>query len=62
VLDRIEGDGTLWERGPLETLAADGQLAAYRHDGFFKPMDTLREKRDLDRLWRSGAAPWKVWE
>jgi len=62
VLERIEGDHTLWEREPLETLAAGGQLAAYRHDGFFKPMDTLREKRDLERLWRSGAAPWKVWE
>ena len=62
VLTRIAGDGTLWEREPLETLAADGQLAAYRHDGFFKPMDTLREKRDLEALWATGAAPWKLWD
>jgi glucose-1-phosphate cytidylyltransferase len=61
VLDRIHGDGTLWERDPLEGLARDGQLAAYRHDGFFEPMDTMREKRDLERLWATGAAPWKVW-
>jgi glucose-1-phosphate cytidylyltransferase len=62
VLDRIEGDHTLWEREPLETLAAEGQLAAHRHDGFFKPMDTLREKRELEVLWAAGNAPWKLWE
>ena len=62
VLDRIEGDRTLWEREPLETLAADGQLAAHVHDGFFKPMDTLREKRELEALWAAGNAPWKSWE
>ena len=62
VLDRIEGDHTLWEREPLETLAADGELAAFRHDGFFKPMDTLREKRELEALWAAGDAPWKLWE
>jgi glucose-1-phosphate cytidylyltransferase len=61
VLDRIAGDATLFEREPLETLAADGQLAAYCHDGFFKPMDTLREKRELEALWAGGRAPWKVW-
>ncbi len=60
-LDRIEGDHTLWERDPLEGLAADGQLAAFRHDGFFKPMDTMRERRELEALWAGGAAPWKVW-
>ena len=62
VLDRIEGDHTLWEREPLETLAADGELAAFRHDGFFKPMDTLREKRELEALWSTGDAPWMLWE
>ncbi len=61
VLDYIEGDETLWEREPLERLARDGQLMAYRHEGFFQPMDTLREKRLLDELWASGKAPWKVW-
>jgi len=61
VLDRIGGDETLWEREPLETLADDGQLAAFCHDGFFKPMDTLREKRELEALWAAGGAPWKMW-
>jgi glucose-1-phosphate cytidylyltransferase len=61
VLDYIEGDETIWERGPLERLAADGQLMAYRHEGFWQPMDTLREKRLLEELWESGAAPWRVW-
>jgi glucose-1-phosphate cytidylyltransferase len=66
VLDRavmgyIEGDDTLWERDPLERLATDGQLMAYRHDGFWQPMDTLREKRILEELWASGSAPWKIW-
>lgn len=61
VLERIEGDATVWEQAPLETLARDGQLAAYRHDGFWQPMDTLRDKRHLEDLWGSGQAPWKVW-
>jgi glucose-1-phosphate cytidylyltransferase len=61
VLDRIGGDDTIWERGPLETLAADGQLAAYQHTGFWQPMDTLRDKVLLEELWASGKAPWKVW-
>ncbi|MFZ5816092.1 MAG: glucose-1-phosphate cytidylyltransferase [Bacillota bacterium] len=56
-----EGDDSIWERGPLERLAADGQLMAFRHDGFWQPMDTLREKRLLESLWESGQAPWKVW-
>lgn len=60
-LDRIEGDQTVWEAGPLEGLARDGQLAAYIHDGFWRPMDTLRDKRQLDELWAGGEAPWKVW-
>jgi glucose-1-phosphate cytidylyltransferase len=61
VLDYIEGDACLWERGPVERLAADGQLMAYRHEGFWQPMDTLREKHLLEQLWQSGNAPWKVW-
>ncbi len=62
VLDLIDGDGCIWERGPLETLAATGQLAAYQHSGFWQPMDTLREKVYLEELWASGKAPWKVWQ
>jgi glucose-1-phosphate cytidylyltransferase len=61
VLDYIEGDETLFEHEPLERLAADGQLAAYRHRGFWQPMDTLRDKRSLEDLWDSGRAPWKTW-
>ncbi len=61
VLDLIEGDRVIWERDPLETLAVRGQLAAYRHDGFWQPMDTLRDKTHLEELWASGDAPWKVW-
>ncbi len=62
VLDYIDGDGTFLEREPLERLAADGQLMAYRHDGFWQCMDTIRDKVHLQELWDSGAAPWKVWE
>lgn len=61
VFDYIEGDQTIWERDPLERLARDGQLHAFRHEGFFQPMDTLREKKLLETLWESGNAPWKVW-
>jgi glucose-1-phosphate cytidylyltransferase len=61
VLDRIEGDATVWEREPMEGLAADGQLAAFEHDGFWQPLDTLRDKNSLNELWSSGQAPWKVW-
>jgi glucose-1-phosphate cytidylyltransferase len=60
-LDYIDGDETLWERDPLERLAADGELMAFRHEGFWQPMDTLREKKVLEDLWASGRAPWKVW-
>jgi len=60
-LDAIEGDRTLWEREPLERLARDGQLAAFRHLGFWQPVDTLRDKLLLESLWASGKAPWKVW-
>ena len=61
VIDLIEDDNTVWERGPLETLARQNQLKAYPHHGFWQPMDTLRDKTYLEELWRSGAAPWKVW-
>lgn len=60
-LDYIEGDRTSWEAQPLSQLAADGQLMAFEHSGFWQPMDTLREKNLLEELWDSGAAPWKCW-
>ena len=60
VLDLVEGPATLWEREPLEQLAASGELMAYRHAGFWQPMDTLRDKIHLEELWASGA-PWKCW-
>jgi len=62
VLDYIDGDGTVWEREPLERLTAEGQLMAYCHEGFWHPMDTLRERNVLEGLWASGQAPWKVWK
>lgn len=62
VLKLIPGDDTVWERGPLETLAAKSELSAYVHDGFFHPLDTLRDKRQLDGLWDTGKAPWMVWK
>jgi len=61
ILDYIEGDETVWEKGPLERLANEGQLTAYQHQGFWKPMDTLRDKILLEELWSKGKAPWKVW-
>ena len=60
VIDRIEGDATPWEADPLEDLADDGELEAYVHRGFWRPMDTLRDKRQLEAMWNEGA-PWKVW-
>jgi glucose-1-phosphate cytidylyltransferase len=60
VFDYIDGDETVWEREPLERLASDGQLVAYRHNSFWQCMDTLREKQLLDELWRSGKAPWRT--
>jgi len=62
VLDYIDGDDTIWERGPMERLAQEGQLSAYRHSDFWQPMDTLRDKIHLEELWQSGKAPWKVWK
>lgn len=61
VLDRIEGDQTIWEREPLENLSKEGKLQAYKHNDFWQPMDTLRDKALLERLWENGQAPWKVW-
>jgi glucose-1-phosphate cytidylyltransferase len=60
VLDYIAGDQTALEREPLERLASESQLMAYRHTGFWQPMDTLRDKQFLESLWASGQAPWKV--
>ena len=61
VLDYIEGDETVWERGPLEKLSRDGELSAFVHSGFWQCMDTLRDLLHLQDLWESGKAPWKVW-
>jgi len=61
VIDYIAGDHTSWEVGPLDTLAVAGQLSVYKHEGFWQPMDTLRDKNQLEELWASGQAPWKVW-
>jgi glucose-1-phosphate cytidylyltransferase len=61
VLDYIAEDSTIWEREPLERLAREGNLHAYRHNGFWHPMDTLRDKLHLESLWQSGAAPWRKW-
>jgi glucose-1-phosphate cytidylyltransferase len=59
--DYLDGDDTVWENEPLEGLARDGQLANYKHHGFWQAMDTLRDKRHLEELWQSGAAPWRAW-
>lgn len=61
VLDIVDGDTTVWEKEPLMQLAASGELQAYRHNGFWQPMDTLRDKRELEALWQTGEAPWKLW-
>jgi glucose-1-phosphate cytidylyltransferase len=60
-LDLIDGDATVWEDAPLDALASQGQLMAFEHKGFWQPMDTLRDKRQLEELWSSGHAPWKIW-
>lgn len=62
VFDYIEGDATVFEQEPLRNLAKDGELMAYRHDGFWQCMDTQREKMQLEELWQSGRAPWKIWK
>jgi glucose-1-phosphate cytidylyltransferase len=62
VIDNIEGDSTVWEREPMEKLAGTGNLSAFRHHGFWHPMDTLRDKHYLEKLWVNGGAPWKTWQ
>jgi glucose-1-phosphate cytidylyltransferase len=61
VIDYIDDDATVWEQSPMEQLAKAGQLSAYQHNGFWLPMDTLRDKQHLETLWQSGNAPWKMW-
>jgi glucose-1-phosphate cytidylyltransferase len=61
VIEHIRGDDTIWERGPMEELARTGQLQSHLHQGFWQPMDTLRDKNQLEEMWASGNAPWKVW-
>lgn len=61
VIDYIEDDTVMWEHEPLKKIAHDGKLAAFKHDGFWQPMDTLKDKNYLDDLWQKGKAPWKVW-
>ena len=61
VLNLISGDDVIWERDPMQRLAADGELVAYRHDGFWRCMDTPRDKRELERLWTIGRPPWVQW-
>jgi len=61
VLNYIDDDQTIWEKEPLECLAKEGQLSAYKHEGFWHPMDTLRDKNYLEELWCSGKAPWHTW-
>jgi glucose-1-phosphate cytidylyltransferase len=61
IFDYLENDMTVWEEYPLEQLAKEGQLRSFRHDGFWKPLDTLRDKNSLERLWRDNKAPWKTW-
>ena len=62
VFGYIGGDATLWEKGPMEKLASEGQMNAYLHNGFWKPMDTLRDKQELENDWQSNQAKWKIWE
>lgn len=62
VIDLIDGDDCIWERKPLEKLATTGELMAFQHDGFWQPMDTLRDKTYLEELWATGSAPWKIWQ
>ena len=61
IFDYIDGDHISWENEPLETLVSDGQLKVFNHEGFWQPMDTLRDKQQLEALWTEGSAPWKMW-
>lgn len=62
IFDLIEDDSTVWELDPLERLARDNELSAFKHNGFWQPMDTLRDKIKLEEMWDTKVAPWKVWE
>lgn len=62
VLKYIDGDDCTWEQEPLKTLAEENELMAYKHHGFWQPMDTLRDKVHLEELWQEGKAPWKIWK
>ena len=62
IFDYLRDDATIWEHEPLQGLARDGQLTAYEHDGFWQPMDTLRDRSTLEDLWNRGEAPWKLWK
>jgi glucose-1-phosphate cytidylyltransferase len=62
VFDYIKGDDTTWEKEPLENIAKDGEMNSFKHTGFWKPMDTLRDKKEMEELWQSGKAPWKIWD
>jgi glucose-1-phosphate cytidylyltransferase len=61
IFDYIEGDATIWEKEPMERIATDGQMKAFKHNGFWRPMDTLKDKMDLHEMWVAGKAPWKIW-
>ncbi|MDD5570714.1 MAG: sugar phosphate nucleotidyltransferase, partial [Bacteroidales bacterium] len=61
IFDFIKGDDTIWEREPLEKISSIKQLVAFKHEGFWQPMDTLRDKRELENMWNNNNAPWKVW-
>jgi glucose-1-phosphate cytidylyltransferase len=56
-----EGDATIWEKGPMDKIAADGKMMSFKHNGFWRPMDTLKDKQDLNEMWSSNEAPWKCW-
>jgi glucose-1-phosphate cytidylyltransferase len=62
IFNYIEGDATTWEKEPLEKIASDGQMSSFKHNGFWKPMDTQRDKKELEELWIKGNAPWKIWD
>ena len=62
VIQRIHGDSTIWEQEPLQELAKDGELMSFKHEGFWQPMDTLRDKIQLDELYEKNQAPWKIWK
>lgn len=62
VIDYIDEDATIWEQEPLKKIASEGELMAYEHHGYWQPMDTLRDKQNLEKLWQSGSAPWKIWK